>query len=156
MTPETHTSTPAAASRNRSWGLKDRLSGLATAGVGFGILGTAAWLRPDENGHGTHEQLMLPRCGWVNLFDKPCPTCGMTTSFSHAAQGDLAQAAITQPLGAVLSVLTAMLVWGGLHATLTGARIGGFATRLVNRWTLTCALVLMLAAWVYKLLTWSG
>lgn len=136
--------------------LKERLSGLVTAGAGAGLLGVAAWLTPDEAGHGTHEQLMLPRCSWVGLFDKPCPTCGMTTSFSYAAEGDLAQAAITQPFGAVLAVLTAVLIWGGLHSALTGARVGGFAMRLMNRWTLIASLVLLLGAWGYKLLTWGG
>ena len=153
----THAAAPAKAHKPRTaWGLRDRLSGLVTACAGTALLSVAAWLRPDEEGHGTHEQLLLPRCGWVSLFDKPCPTCGMTTSFSHAAEGNLAQAATTQPLGAMLSVLTAVLIWGGLHSALTGARIGGFATRLINRWTLTGGLVLLLLAWGYKLLTWNG
>src|SRR6185503_8103051 len=53
------------------------------------VLGVAAWLTPSPTGIGTHQQLHMPQCGWIAIADLPCPTCGMTTAFAHAAHGHL-------------------------------------------------------------------
>src|SRR3954447_16098360 len=46
------------------------------------VLGVACWLRPDPRGMGTHQQLGLPPCTFYLYTDVPCPSCGMTTSFT--------------------------------------------------------------------------
>lgn len=122
----------------------------------LGVLVTAAWLAPSEAGHGTHEQLGLPACGWVAMFDRPCPTCGMTTSFAHAASGDFARSWAAHPLAAVLVVGTSVVFWGGLHAAVSAGRIGALALQAVNGKTLALLGVMGLAAWVYKIMTWTG
>jgi uncharacterized protein DUF2752 len=47
----------------------------------------------DENGEplrlGTHQQLGLPECNFKTLVGVPCPSCGMTTSFSLLLHGDV-------------------------------------------------------------------
>jgi hypothetical protein len=60
----------------------------------------ALWLHPSPIGHGTHVQLGLPPCASVLVFDRPCPGCGMTTSWSAVVHGDLAGAWTAHPLGA--------------------------------------------------------
>src|SRR5690606_33691507 len=63
---------------------------IVACGVGagcLGVLGLAPWLTPAAAGHGTHGQLGLPPCGWVLAMGRPCPSCGMTTAFAHAADG---------------------------------------------------------------------
>jgi len=132
----------------------ERLYGLALTLASGGVLGVAAWLTPDPEGHGTHTQLGFTRCGWVALFDKPCPTCGMTTAFGHAAEGQFLQSAVTQPVGSLLSLIAAAMLWGGVHAAISGARVDGLLLRLVNRWTLLGGFALLLAAWGYKLAVW--
>ena len=55
----------------------------------IGLLIVAGTLSPDPSGIGTHEQLGLPPCGIKFAFGVPCPSCGMTTSWSLAVKGRL-------------------------------------------------------------------
>ena len=132
-----------------------RLFAFAFAGGALGILIVAVLLAPSGEGHGTHTRMGLPSCGWVVAFDTPCPTCGMTTSYAHAVRGDFATAAKTQPMGTLLAVLTAATAVGGLHAAITGCRLGRFTDRILTGKTLWIGFSLTLAAWIYKILTWS-
>lgn len=56
------------------------------------ILAVAWWLQPDPRGFGTHQQLGLPPCTFQFLWGIPCPSCGMTTSFSSVIHGNFPQA----------------------------------------------------------------
>ena len=86
---------PVAATRGPQWQKRLVAAGLAVAtGV---VLAIAAVLTPDASGAGTHKQLGLPACSWISTVGMPCPTCGYTTSFTHAAHGDLGGAFVTQP-----------------------------------------------------------
>lgn len=71
---------------------------------GFGV---ALALEPDSRGFGTHEQLGLPPCTVRMISGLPCPSCGMTTSFSHFVQGEFVQAARANFAGLVLAVVCA-------------------------------------------------
>lgn len=118
------------------------------------VLGLAAWLDPSPAGLGTHARLGLPPCGWIALIDVPCPTCGMTTAFSHAAHGDLPAAFAAQPLGGLLAVLTAAVFAGAVWAAATGARLEVIAARLWGRraaWLVGFAVV---GAWAYKIVAY--
>lgn len=119
------------------------------------ILGVGASLSPDPRGHATHESLGMPPCAWSVWFDQPCPTCGMTTSFAHAADGSWLGALDAQPLGAVLAVLTAAIFWGATHQSLTGSRIGSSVQELIRPRTMIALLVLGAGAWAYKIATWT-
>lgn len=132
-----------------------RLLALGFAGAALALLTVAAALAPNPEGHATHTQLGLPRCGWVIAFDTPCPTCGMTTSYAHAVRGDLLGAARVQPMGTLLAVLTAAVAVGGLHIAITGRRLGRFTDILLSGRALILVLGLTLAAWGYKVATWS-
>lgn len=74
------------------------------------IMGIAAWLKPDPSGIGTHTGLHLPPCGFYLLFHKPCPSCGMTTSFALVMHGHPIRAVRTQPAG-VAVFLAAFAAW---------------------------------------------
>jgi len=133
-----------------------RIVGAVLALGCFGVLGIAAALSAEAEGHGTHQQLGMPPCMWAERFDIPCATCGMTTSFAHAADGDLVGSFINQPMGAVLAVLTACVFWGASHVAFTGSRLGEMAGRLVGGKLLIIGGILMVLAWVYKIITWQG
>jgi len=74
------------------------------------ILFLAHLLNPDPSGLGTHKGLGLPPCGFYTMFHKPCPSCGMTTSFALLMHGRLLDAFKSQPAGVFL-FFTALFVW---------------------------------------------
>lgn len=72
--------------------------------LGAWIFATAigALLTPNSSLHGTHQQLGLPPCPSAMLFDRPCPGCGLTTSWTALLHGNLAMALHAHPLGPLL------------------------------------------------------
>jgi hypothetical protein len=69
------------------------------------LLAIAAWMRPDERGFGTHERLGFPPCTFQYLFETRCPSCGMTTAWSHFVRGRLDRAFQSNVGGALLAGL---------------------------------------------------
>lgn len=133
----------------------ERVLSAAIAAACLGVLLIAASLSVDPDGHGTHTQLGLPACGWAMTLNAPCPTCGMTTSFTAFADARPIAAFLTQPFGAFLAIVAAGVFWGGVWAAVTGDRIGAIYLRLLRPpllWSLGGAAT---AAWAYKLLTWD-
>ncbi len=84
------------------------------------LLGLASWLRPDEQGVGTHQQLGLPPCSLVQYGGIPCPTCGMTTAFASTVRGHWLAAVLTQPLGFALALVSILCVPLSLAVLITG------------------------------------
>jgi sugar phosphate permease len=134
----------------------ERLALLVIAGMMMSVLGVARWLNPyDARGQplrlGTHEQLRLPACGFYRATGLPCPTCGMTTSFSLCLHGDWHAAWQAHCLGPVLVVSTAIgAVWFSA-AGFSGRRLGLPSWHLLSTvaaWTL---LVLILGTWLVRL-----
>ncbi len=85
------------------WSLR-WLSLLAGLGV-LGLLVIARVLEPAEEGFGTHQQLGLPPCTSVALFDVTCPACGMTTSWAWVTRGELIRAARANVGGCLLALI---------------------------------------------------
>ncbi len=133
-----------------------RLVAGVVAACAAGILAMAALLEPSPTGLGTHSQLSLPSCGWIAVADVPCPTCGMTTAFAHAANGNLAAAAVAQPMGAVLAVAVAMALFIGAYVAATGSRVAGMLPRLWGRGTAWALAAGFGGAWIYKVLSYKG
>jgi hypothetical protein len=77
------------------------------------ILIVAHSLSPSAQGLGTHTGLGLPPCGFYSIFHKPCPSCGMTTSFALMMHGNIIAAVKAQPAGVFL-FLTTFFVWATL------------------------------------------
>jgi len=124
--------------------------------IGFGcaaVLALAAWLTPSVEGVGTHRQIIgLPPCGWIAAAGIPCPTCGMTTAFAHAADGNLPASFRTQPMGALLALACAVSLLVCVYVAATGSNLGRALGRLWGRrvaWGLCAAFV---AAWVFKII----
>ena len=108
------------------------------------------------SGEGTHEQLGLPKCGWITMMDMPCPTCGMTTAFANAAHGRFWQSFRAQPMGFLLALATAMTLLVCMHTLITGSRLPRAFLRLWgvrSGWVLA---VLIVAAWGYKIASHKG
>ena len=78
---------------------------------GLGILFlfvVARLLVPNPEGIGTHRQLGLPPCSFYVFWGIPCPSCGMTTSWSWMLRGQWILAAQTNAAGLWLGI------WCGL------------------------------------------
>ena len=88
----------------------------------------------------------------LKMTGKPCPTCGVTTSFVLSAHGRFAEALVNQPFGLVVFLLVVGGL-GGLGITLFAGRSW---TPILARVDLTLVvlvlLALMLLSWAYK---WS-
>ena len=70
----------------------------------------AACLTPNPQGFGTHQQLRLPPCSFQPIFGLPCPSCGMTTSFSHFIRGQWLLAVRANVTGTLLAFLCAVQI----------------------------------------------
>ena len=82
--------------------------------AGFGL---ALSLAPSPSGRGTHRQLGFPPCSILSLTKTPCPTCGMTTSFSHFVRGEWASAIRANSSGFLLAcVCLVFLPWSAVTA----------------------------------------
>ncbi len=69
------------------------------------LLGVAGLLQPSTSGLGTHQQLGLPPCSMRVIFGIRCPTCGMTTSWSHFMHGHWWASAQANTGGFLLALL---------------------------------------------------
>ncbi len=129
------------------------LAGLAALAC-LGLLITAAALTPDPDGLGTHHQLGLEPCGFLSTFGKPCPTCGMTTAFAHAARLNLASAFHAQPFGLLLAIAAATLFWVGAASAALGYSLAGIGRAFTRPRIWAPLAVLFFAAWIFKWVTY--
>jgi hypothetical protein len=94
-----------------------RLSLLTVGALLAVIFGIAFWLNPyDADGAprtmATHTQLGMPPCNFVVMTGKPCPACGMTTSFALLVRGDLKNSLHANWAGTLIAVVWALtMVW---------------------------------------------
>lgn len=95
------------------------------------LLLVAASLRPNPEGSGTHRQLGLPECSFKLMFDgMPCPSCGMTTSWSHLMRGQIVQS-IRANIGGFMLGITAAIMGPWL---LVSGLIGRWWLGTPNEW----------------------
>lgn len=112
----------------------------------------ARWLTPDPRGLGTHEQLGLPPCLTSSVFGIPCPFCGMTTSFSLMAHGEVSASFATQPAGALGFILSIIAFLLCIAFGVTGRAVPLGANFWRARWLVLLGMSVVLCAWIYKLL----
>lgn len=102
---------------------------------------------PDARGHGTHEQLGLAPCSWPILYDRPCPTCGVTTSVAWLAHGRPLRAFWVQPFGFAIGVSLLLWAFAASRALLRRESLLARVARWPLGWLLVGAGLLLLAAW---------
>ena len=101
----------------------------------------------------THTQLGMPPCNFVILTGKPCPSCGMTTSFALLVRGDVVASLRANWAGTLLAVLWAGAGRGRWRAASRGGRCSSRGRgELVLTVERRACLVLMLARWVAVLI----
>jgi hypothetical protein len=77
-------------------------------------MAVAACTEPDPRGYGTHEHLGFAPCTFRVLFNRPCPSCGMTTSWACVAHGQMLPALEANAGGTLLALAAIVAVpWLG-------------------------------------------
>jgi hypothetical protein len=121
------------------------------------ILAISMWLNPyDADGNprkmATHTQLGLPPCNMVTLVGKPCPSCGMTTSFALLAHGDIKNSVKANWVGTLLAGYWFALIPWSIYSAIRGkaqfVRSGEFLVTV----SVILFFALMLTRWLYVLL----
>ena len=97
---------------------------LIAAGL-VAVFAVAAWLRPyDADGQPlrmeTHRQLGLPPCEFVYRWGKPCPSCGLTTSFALLVHGDVTNSLRANAVGTLMALFCLALVPWSAYVALRG------------------------------------
>jgi hypothetical protein len=114
---------------------------------------TAGILTPDPAGHGTHTQLGLPPCGFLVITGYPCPGCGLTTCFSAMAHFDPITAAMANPFGVMLFLVTLASIPISALGLWRGWGVISVLDRLrADRWALllaTCSVMV----WLIRIVT---
>lgn len=115
------------------------------------VLLVAAGLRPSPTGVGSHRGLGLQNCSLLERTGIPCPSCGMTTSFTWFAHGNLLASFYVQPMGMMLAMAAAGCVWGGLYIAITGRPAHRLLTAIPARGFLVGVLAFAILAWGWKI-----
>lgn len=66
------------------------------------VTAVGMFLQPNPAGFGTHRALGLPKCLFLEWTGLPCPSCGLTTSFTYLLHGHWREAFVVHPLGPLL------------------------------------------------------
>ena len=94
-------------------------------------------------------QLGLPKCSSVQMFGKPCPACGMTTSFALLTHGDVVNSMRANWVGtlmcAAVIVLTPWLLVSAVRGRLLWVRNGELFSTII----LSGLLLLMVGRWAW-------
>jgi hypothetical protein len=131
----------------------------AAALLGCGCLAmlvTAALLAPDPSGSGTHTQLGLAPCQFKLRTGLPCPSCGMTTSFTYFARGNLLASLYLQPMGMMLALLTAAGVWVGFYVAAAGRPVYRLLRFVPTGYYLIPLMAWAVGAWGWKIMLTLG
>jgi hypothetical protein len=133
----------------------ERLAWAALLVLSLSLLATAASIKPDPRGYGTHEQIRifghaLEPCGFKVMFGKPCPSCGFTTTFALATHGRPIDAARNQPFGFLVFLLTVSFVPLSFCGSVLAASAQPLFDRLPWGRIGLVMLGLWLLAWAYK------
>ncbi|MBT3222164.1 MAG: DUF2752 domain-containing protein [Proteobacteria bacterium] len=125
------------------------------------IFALSWWLDPSGAGHGTHTQLGLGQCTFLQLTGYACPMCGATTTFALMADLRPIAALINQPFAASLfALMVFVFVVAFSEVVYPRDRWGRIATFLApwEGFLATAFLVFMGLGWLYKIawMQWVG
>lgn len=137
--------------KQNDYSFSDRNKYLTMILLSASTLITARILRPSPRGLGTHEQLGLPPCPFFHLTGIPCPSCGLTTSFAHAARLHFYQAFITQPFGLIAFFLAILIIPLGILLIRSRTAYSKVIHARGVNFLIYGLVAVYLASWIYKI-----
>ena len=115
------------------------------------LLIVAMCLTPSSKGYGTHTQLGLNPCSFTTMVGFRCPSCGMTTSWSHLVRGNIFQSLRSNSGGTMLALASAV---SGPWLLVSGL-IGRWWIRQPNEWAVvgvaTLIVIVTMVDWGIRL-----
>jgi len=111
--------------------------------VWIGVTAVGLWLTPSTHGHGTHQSLGLSPCPSALILGRPCPGCGLTTSWTHLLHGQIAESFRVHWLGPIGYLLFTVGAWIGGIGFLKGFRWNQDSVSL-NRWIVVLVAIFFL------------
>jgi hypothetical protein len=118
------------------------------------IFAIAAWLNPYQDDGSprtqeTHLQLHLPPCTFYTMTGGyPCPSCGMTTSFSLLIHGDVWNSLKANAVGTLLALFWLALIPWCLISSWQGRPLFILSIEGALSRAVVVFLILMLTRWV--------
>lgn len=110
----------------------------------------------DEDGEplrmGSHTRLGMPPCEFYVIFHKPCPSCGLTTSFALLMHGDVWNSLRANAVGTVMALFFLALIPWSLYITFRGRYLWVRSIERASLWAAGVFMVLLLARWGIVLL----
>ena len=123
------------------------------------VFGLAALVAPSPTGHGTHLQLGLGQCTFLQATGWPCPMCGATTTFSLMAHLRPLDALANQPFAACLFLLSAAVLAVSVSEVIDPRGRWKAILRRIEPVESVLAVFFLAAmgvGWAYKAWTWGG
>lgn len=117
------------------------------------LLGVTRSLQPASAGLGTHQQLGLPPCSMQLMLGVRCPSCGMTTSWSHFTRGQFYQSFLTNPGGFLLAIFSVLFAVISLRTGITGELPSVTIQRLFSTCLIGIAVVTCVD-WCARIASW--
>ena len=118
--------------------------------IGFGLLMLTpfliAWLVPPEFVHSKYSI-----CFFRTVTDKPCPFCGLTRAYVHAAHGDFKSASLYHPFWWIAAMVMVVTAASALIDGLFGTRTLMLLKRLVLNYVWVVVAIIV-AFGVYRLI----
>lgn len=132
----------------------------ALLGIALGLVAVfavAVWLDPyDDLGRplrlGTHRQLGMLPCTFREMTNRPCPSCGMTTSFAFLVRGDLVHSLQANAVGTLLALVCLAYIPWSIASIICKRTLLIRSLERTLIWMLVCFLVLLLLRWGIVLL----
>lgn len=115
------------------------------------LLLIACFLSPSPSGYGTHQQLGLPPCTTMLLWEIPCPTCGMTTSWAWVVRGNLVQAGRANLGGTMLALIAIGFLPAACYFFITGRATSGHWFSLTLAVGLVSSCCIALIQWFFRI-----
>jgi hypothetical protein len=128
-----------------------RVAALMISLAALSVLIIGLQLQPSREGTGTHLQMGLQRCQFLRNTGLPCPSCGMTTSFSWFVRGNWLASLYVQPGGFALALLCGAIFWAALYAAVTASPLHRLLREIPGIYSVPIILGFFIAAWGWKI-----